>query len=1505
LNKILKTLIAIFFTFSFIISNSKGFTVLDQTSTKIELSYTNNFSDNFLEKDGYIRLSNESDGHRSIIGEPEIPFISTLIQVDPKRLYRVEYTVKSSHRVEDVKIFPFQGYKYKNDDAITKVNIDTYNLDKNFPVKNIYLSEAGIMRGVSVSSLSFSPYNYNPINKTLEVFEKVDITLHDIGPSENQINIKNIKKSREFEKLLLDEVVNYNASMIDSDYQQPSILYICGGNSESNTSFQQLVEWRRQRGYIVYVSSVSDIGSSASSIKNHIRSSYFSNDPPPEHVTLVGDVNGDFDIPTYVEEYGHNDYGNYCEGDQPYTELDGNDMFPEVFLGRMSVQNNSELTTVSYKIMNYEKATYLGNLDGYYERASLLADQSQSGASTAITNYAIKNLIENHGVEDVRIKVSGGSYDSWMENQLEEGVLFFNYRGYLGVSGFGSGEINNASNGYKLPFATILTCGTGSFAEESNCLSEYFFKAGTVTNPRGAVAVVGTATWNTHTIFNNIVNLGMYDGLFADELETAGAALASGKLALYNTYPSNPYQWVSAFTHWNNLMGDAATHLWTDTPKEIIAQHESSISFGTNFLNISLFTDSGLPIDGALVSLLSDNSNVPVISYTDEQGNVMFDIETSSASDFTITATKRNYKPYQSDISLLSLATNINIDFDSPIFVNDSSDNLPVSGEEINLSIPIKCISGSAANVTATLTSTSNNVQISLGSVNYGAISDSQTKYGEFLFSLFPSAVEGEDLKLMLYISDGSSVWSSYINLTASGPYLSAQTSSTISPGNTGNIDLQITNFGSIQSSPITAEISYEGNMIEILSGVSSFASIQPGQILSSQSMQIKVDEDVIVGTVLPVVLDLYYSDGYVDQEIINLQLGVAGYDEPVGPDIYGYYIYDSRDDELYSLTPQYDWIEIDPDLGGDGYDLDLSDGGFGEFSKSVEQIELPFIFRFYGIDYNKISVCSNGFIAFGESEIASFRNYSIPGPGGPSPMVAAFWDDLKTSNGGNVYARIEDDRVVVEWSGMRTYTNNSIETFQIILTPSYQSFNGDDNVKIQYKVFNNTSYGSYSSYPPIHGAYATIGIENHLANDGIQYSFNNVYSGATRPLTDEVALFITTETPVALPSPELSYNESSFSFNLEQGVFSSDSDEFIISNSGESGSNLNYSLSATYSDTESPFNQDGGGPDSYGYFWSDSDLDSDIIYSWVDVDSFSDQLFFADNDESASLVDLPFNFLFYDNEYSQLRVNANGWVGFFDDNDEWDNSSIPSTSAPRAAIFGLWDDLNPSNDDCSNGCSGNVYYYSDDEKAVIWYSDVYHWPSNGFENSYYDFQIVIYPSGNIDINYRNIEGVYDATVGIQNEAGTAGLQVENGSNYIHDNLSLKFRRVLPFSWLGISLESGSSSILSNGESAVYSINVNGNGLDTGSYLAEIEINTNLSGNITIPITLTLSDELGIIGDITGDGLLNVTDIVTGVNLILGAIDPTAYQVWAADVNSDGSINVVDLILIVNLILES
>ncbi|NOZ07420.1 MAG: hypothetical protein GXO91_00920 [FCB group bacterium] len=62
----------------------------------------------------------------------------------------------------------------------------------------------------------------------------------------------------------------------------------------------------------------------------------------------------------------------------------------------------------------------------------------------------------------------------------------------------------------------------------------------------------------------------------------------------------------------------------------------------------------------------------------------------------------------------------------------------------------------------------------------------------------------------------------------------------------------------------------------------------------------------------------------------------------------------------------------------------------------------------------------------------------------------------------------------------------------------------------------------------------------------------------------------------------------------------------------------------------------------------------------------------------------------------------------------------------------------------------------------------------------------------------------------------------------------------------------------------------------------------------------------GILGDVNGDGALDILDIVRIVNIILLLPpEPTDYELWAGDLNQDDQINVLDVISLLNLILEA
>ena len=58
-------------------------------------------------------------------------------------------------------------------------------------------------------------------------------------------------------------------------------------------------------------------------------------------------------------------------------------------------------------------------------------------------------------------------------------------------------------------------------------------------------------------------------------------------------------------------------------------------------------------------------------------------------------------------------------------------------------------------------------------------------------------------------------------------------------------------------------------------------------------------------------------------------------------------------------------------------------------------------------------------------------------------------------------------------------------------------------------------------------------------------------------------------------------------------------------------------------------------------------------------------------------------------------------------------------------------------------------------------------------------------------------------------------------------------------------------------------------------------------------------------GDVNFDEIVNILDIITIVNFILGTINPDPSQFSAADLNGDGNVNILDIINVVNIILDN
>ena len=1065
-----------------------------------------------LEGSDFANIKNQLDNR-------ELPLSNTFYQIHDGKDIEVNFIISNQES---------ETIDYKNIQSLSN-SIYKANSENIFPSNNLIISEPMIFRGVVVRQITFIPFTYNIDTKELTVFNDVEISIDEISSS-SLIDYSDIKLSKSFEPLYESLIINYERSTREEDYQAPSILYICGGSSLNHPYVQDLLDWRHKTGYIVNAVSTSEIGGSGTvSVKNYIQDAYDNWDNPPEIVGLIGDTGGSYSIGYYTEGWS----GYNGAGDFPYCQLDGSDLLPEVFIGRISVNSSSELSNVLNKTLAYEKATYINQTGtDWYETAALCGDPSSSGNSTMITNEYVENILDVYGFEDVNTNFGNGNYDNWMENELENGNLYMNYRGYYGSSGFGSGNINGASSGYMTPFASFITCGTGDF--NGTCLSEEFLRAGSVSNPKGAVAAVGTSTTGTHTLFNNIMSMGIFDGIFPKNLITAGAAVANGRLSLYSTYPSDPSNKVSIFSHWLNLMGDPGLHLWTDTPISITADFNNSISWGTNFIDIVITDGNNYPVENALITLLKGDDEIFTSIMTDNQGEATIPLSYESTGEVYLTVTKKDCIPIESSFQINQPDANINLSIDN-INVIDSSNDVTIGnddgnlnpGEIVYLSLPVINYGNSIENdLIGILTSDSESVNIIYGVGQYNDIIPGELGYStsNYIIGIEEDAIDTENLELRLSLSNPNGSWESMVPLNLKAGLLIVDNiqyldNFELNPGELGNLSIHLSNAGSIELSDVSIELLPSGSLIEIIQPFSEFGNISAGSINQSSAMNpisVLINGNAINGSSLAINAIVSSSNGYNQTIVFNIQIGHVTVVDPLGPDEHGYYIYDSGD-LGYSLAPIYEWIEIDNDFGGDGIDLNLSDSGDGNnISNSSAIVMLPFDFTFYGVSYDRITVNTNGWISFGESSLESFRNYPVPGAGGPSPMLAAFWDDLKTSSNGEVYKYIGDNYVIIEWSDMKTYNNNSSETFQIIL---YDNTNltptGDNEILIQYKDFNNTSNGNLSGWGNTHGGYATIGIENHLSTIGLQYTFNNVYPTAAMTLSDNKAIFITTRNPV------------------------------------------------------------------------------------------------------------------------------------------------------------------------------------------------------------------------------------------------------------------------------------------------------------------------------------------------------------------------------------------------------
>ena len=386
----------------------------------------------------------------------------------------------------------------------------------------------------------------------------------------------------------VDHIAPSKPSVISNPANQADYIIISHGDFIDG--IQPLASFRRSQGLSVMVVDVEEVYDQFNygifnplALQKFLRYTYTHwRAPKPTYVLLVGDahydykgaivklyrgaLNRDYDLyPIYVPTFhGWAPASGETAMDHRFVTVSGDDLLPDIFIGRLPVQSPHELGDMVKKIINYEAKRQPGLWQG---RLMQVADNEVDNAGDDIFERASKQLIEEHipvGYDTRKVYLRQiGSPEHTSQailTTIDEGVLVVEYSGHGGTQTWadeGIFRIADAENLHNvhLPFIITTTCLNGQFDQPlqfgQRSLSEQFLMGGA-----GAIGIL-SATRLTYATVNAEFDKNLFTSIFAVKPSTLGAIIADAKTQFMMTAPQ---LWIPGVTQYT-LFGDPATRL--------------------------------------------------------------------------------------------------------------------------------------------------------------------------------------------------------------------------------------------------------------------------------------------------------------------------------------------------------------------------------------------------------------------------------------------------------------------------------------------------------------------------------------------------------------------------------------------------------------------------------------------------------------------------------------------------------------------------------------------------------------------------------------------------------------------------------------------------------------------------------------------------------------------------------------------------------------------------------
>ena len=674
-------------------------------------------------------------------------------------------------------LYPSQEPKpisYQGEINFTYPDPSIYNSSQVYPAQLTDYSSTGTKSGYRICSFAVYPIRYSPVERKLYLV--TNLTLKIIY-NENKVTEQFLTErqrdifSQDVKSIVInpDDIGRYAPPISLTEDNEIDCVIITGDAFVSN--FSTLVEWHNKKGFRTEVIGTSTISSgyTGRDLQEKIRNfiiNYFNTRglkwvilagdnavvPARRTRSVVGTYTGNIPCDLYYADlqWSWDGNNNSIFGEAGYDTVD---FFADVYVGRASVDNATEINTFITKIFTYEK-----NPDSSYLKKMLLP------AALLWDNYnhvqsqdSIANMSPVGWIDRVINQGTNTSLRYQVRDSLNAGFGLVHLVGHgddVGVyisstPQYHRNDPPTQTNYNKLAIVNSIACYPGNF-EYSDCLAEAMM------NAQGcAVAVMMCSRygWGTPPTIgpSELLDVRFWDIFFNQDSSFIGSCFSSSK-DVYRYMAENQQVWRWCVFELN-LFGDPVMPMWSDVPATVELTCPDTIQTGPRTVQVSV-SRTGTPLNNVMVGAYKPGE-VFTKGKTNVSGQVSLMVNALTPGTIYITATGENCYPNEDSIVVV---TGSAVPYLVLRRVNPAQVKLNQTAN-VNILIGNSGTAG-ASNVIGKIRTTSSYVTMNDSLSNYGIINANDSAFGDgYSFYVLSSTPPGTQVPFTLYLTADQGNW--------------------------------------------------------------------------------------------------------------------------------------------------------------------------------------------------------------------------------------------------------------------------------------------------------------------------------------------------------------------------------------------------------------------------------------------------------------------------------------------------------------------------------------------------------------------------------------------------------------------------------------------------------------------------------------------------------------------------------------------------------------------------